>query len=39
VLLITRPGEMPAFDRKYKEDWQQSWLNMPNVKVDFTPGD
>ena len=39
VLLITRPGEMPAFERKYKEDWQQALLSMPTVKVDFAPRD
>jgi hypothetical protein len=32
ILKEYRPGELPAFGRKYKENWQKEFMNFLNIK-------
>jgi hypothetical protein len=32
ILREYRPGELPAFGRKYKENWQKEFMNFLNIK-------
>jgi hypothetical protein len=36
VLSEFRSGELPAFNRKYKESWQQGFMNIPKVTYTIT---
>ncbi len=31
ILKEYRPGELPAFGRKYKENWQKDFMNFLNI--------
>lgn len=37
VLQLYRPGEMPVLDRKYIENWQQTFMNVPAIKYEEIP--
>lgn len=33
VLIFYRPGELPAFNTKYLDDWRRPFLQTPNIKI------